>query len=162
MPAADSREELIPGIGLLKEAQTALAALAAWSPCPYARAATTQLLAAWPDSSVENERVIALRRKLIGRCMSGSETGALAVRAGKIVSVESLATFLHTLLRQLRIADGDRRPFGSELEEPGWDFALGDDRWFITTFAPFYPPSTPAIFGRRLLSLRAVSAGKSI
>lgn len=113
------------------------------SPCPYARRASVLHVGPWRDSrptSIELDGLADRTRALVTD--ASADLIALEVQgADRIAGVGGSASLVHALLAGLRERDfTDTRALTAGITDPDWDFEFEGHAFFVSLFAPFYPP----------------------
>jgi YqcI/YcgG family len=122
------------------------------SPCPFARLAGVAECEPWPHASPTAERLDAWASFLAKSIRSTRcDLGVLAIHgADELRSVSAGAALVRSLLLGLRERDPScERPLTADIDDPGWDFEFSGERFFVSLFAPFYPPGHSRWSGER-------------
>ncbi len=113
------------------------------SPCPFARLAQVSAVDPWADPEVTASRLDHLASSL-ERSISGDRFDLAVIeirRAETIGSVKAGARITRDVLAGLRERDATTKlPLTSGIDDPRWDFSFLGERFFVSFFAPLYPP----------------------
>jgi FPC/CPF motif-containing protein YcgG len=114
------------------------------SPCPYARRARIQRADPWPDIDAADQKLNALAAALREGDASDHPPDLTLIEihhADELRLVADASRVIRTLLYGLSVRD--RVLTTSVLEgadNPDWDFKFNGNPYFVSLFAPFYPP----------------------
>jgi hypothetical protein len=128
----------------LRRQTPALERFLALSPCPFAQHAEIMQFEPWSDRQIEASKLNRLYRAL-SRFVDTArfDLGVLEVRgAGDVTKMATWARWLHGVLLGLRERDTTiSEPLTEGISDPGWDFCFENGAFFVSLFAPIYPPT---------------------
>lgn len=123
--------------------------LVEYTPCPYAGDARVYCAPEWEPLTpfIENvDRLVPSLDRFVDQIEAlNLDIFVVEVRqADSIYELRSFAALLHGLLYALNHRDPNRiEPLEHNIMSMDWDFLYKEERFFVPTFAPFYPPNHP-------------------